>query len=186
MHVDSRPKSHSRKGSLGMVQIEGPHVPFQRIGAEVQWVQVVRVRDHRVGVVVVQRSVAHRGQARWTGNSPEYFVKVVAAVAAAAAGAYDPLADYRTNRLRHHGQVVAGPSFAFASLVQNDQAVVVVAAAAADAHDPFADYRTSPPHHRDEAVAGPAFASASLVQHDQVAAAAAAAAAGAPDPLADY
>ena len=180
MHVDSQPKSHSRKGSLGMVQIEGPHVPFQCIGAEGQWGQVARVRakDHRVGLVVVQRNVAHRGQVRWTGNSPEYFAKVVAA---AVAGAYDPLADYRTNRLRHHGQVVAGPSFAFASLVQHDQ-VAAAAAVAAGARDPFADYRTNRPHHRDEAVAGPAF---SLVQHDQ-AAAGAGAGAGAPDPLADY
>lgn len=80
-----------------MVQIEGPHVPFQSIGVDVPRVHVARARarEHRVGVgvVVVQRSIAHREQARWTGNSPEYFAKVAAA-AVAAAGAHDPLADY--------------------------------------------------------------------------------------------
>ena len=136
MHVDSQLKSHSRKGNLGMVQIEGPRVPFRSIGVEILWVQAARARvqarEH--GVVVVQRSIAHRGQARWTGNSPEYFAKVAAA---AAASAHDPLADYQTNRLHHHGETVGGPAFALASLVQHDQ---VAAAAAAGAHDLHADY----------------------------------------------
>ena len=124
VHVDSQLKSHARKGNLGMVQVEGPLVPRQSIYVVEQ---TATARERRAGVVVlfvvvvvvvVQGSIAHRGQARWSGNSPEYFVK---AVAAAAAGAHDPLAEYQTNRLRHHGEVVAGPAFAFASLVHHDQ-----------------------------------------------------------------
>ncbi len=139
-----------------MVQVEGPPVPRQCVYVvEAPW------------VVVVQGSIAHLGQARWTGNSPEYFVK---AVAAAAAGAHDPLADSRTNRLRYHGEVVAEPAFSFAPLVHHDQVARMGSpAAAAGAHDPLADSRTNRLRHHGEVVAGPAFAFASLVLHDQVA-----------------
>lgn len=85
VHVDSQLKFRARKGTLGMVQVEDPQVLGQSISV---------VEAARAAVVLVVHgsfAFAYRGQARWTGGSPEHFAK---AVAAAAAGAHDPVADY--------------------------------------------------------------------------------------------
>lgn len=96
MPVDIQLQSHAGEGILG---VEGPQVsilvvevPWPRV-VEGPWVEAARAREDRAGavVVVVHGDIAHRAQARWTSNSPEHFVKLVAA---AAAGAHDPVADY--------------------------------------------------------------------------------------------